>query len=121
MSTGKISETDPRIQSALDELRGIIAQQYPTAIFEVSRGEDPEGIYLDAIVDVEDTDEVFDLVVDRLLEMQIDEELPIYVIPIRPVERVLAEMGRYHTGPLMSEADSGEAADVGEAVPPRQA
>lgn len=120
MSTEKFSETDPRIRSALDELREIIEQRYPTAVFEVSRGEDPEGIYLDAIVDVEDTDEVFDLVVDRLLEMQIDEGLPVYVIPIRPVERVLAEIKRYQSGSPMSEADRGEAADVGEAVPPRQ-
>ena len=34
------------------------------------------------IVDVEDTEEVFDTVVERLLELPTDEELPIYVISL---------------------------------------
>jgi len=43
-------------------------------------------------VDVSDTEEVFDVVVERLLEMQIDDALPIYVVPVRPVHRVIREM-----------------------------
>ncbi len=92
MSSEQISETDPRIESALGELCGMIQQRWPAATFEVSRGDDPEGIYLDATVDIEDTDEVMDVVVPRLLEMQVDEELPVYVIPLRPIERVVEEM-----------------------------
>lgn len=94
MSPDRISASDARIQSALAELQGMIVRSYPQATFEVSQGEDPEGIYLTPTVDVEDTEEVFDVVVDRLLEMQIDQQLPVYVIPVRPVERVIEEMQR---------------------------
>ncbi len=74
------------------ELQGLISKSYPTAAFAVSHGEDPEGEYLTSTVDVEDTEEVFDVVVDRLLEYQIEEELPVYVVVVRPIERVLREM-----------------------------
>ena len=42
-----------------------------------------------ATVDVPDKGEGFDLVVDRMMELQIEEELPLFVIPVRPRERVL--------------------------------
>lgn len=94
MSPNRLNASDARIQSALTELQALISHSYPEATFEVSQGDDPEGIYLTPTVDVEDTEEVFDVVVDRLLEMQIDELLPVYVIPVRPVERVVEEMQR---------------------------
>ncbi len=84
--------SDIRIQEAVAELEGLIRRQYPEAAFSVGWGHDPEGVYLTPTVDVEDTEEVFDVVVDRLLEFQIDENLPIYVIPVRPIERVVAEL-----------------------------
>ena len=71
MSNERIGEYDPRIRQALVELRAMVREQWPEASFEVSRGEDPEGIYLDATVDTEDTDEVMDVVIDRLLELQV--------------------------------------------------
>ncbi len=81
---------DPRMQQALDELRGVIAKQYPEATFAVSRGEDdPDSVHLTTIVDVDDTDAVLDVVVDRLLQFQVEEQLPVHVIPIRPIERIL--------------------------------
>ena len=89
MSADGSTQLDPRIQNALDELRGMILQHYPGATFQVSRAEDdPEIIHLTATADVEDTDEVVDVVVDRMLELHIDEGLPVYVIPVRPAERV---------------------------------
>ena len=72
---------DPRTRGAVEQLQALISHRYPEAMFETYWGEDPEGIYLDAIVDVEDTDEVMDLIIDRLLEIQIDEGIPVYVIP----------------------------------------
>ncbi len=84
-----IDSEDPRIQSALEELKGMIAQRYPEAIFEVSVGSDPAGVYLDVIVDVEDTIEVTDVIIDRLVDIQVEERLPIYVIAMRPLHRVL--------------------------------
>src|SRR5579862_5027247 len=92
MSTERIDEGNPQVASALDELRGMISRRYPEARFTTYRGEDPDGIYLDATVDVPDTDEVMDLIIERLLEFQVDQELPVYVIALRPVERILAEV-----------------------------
>lgn len=78
---------DPRIHRALHELEETIRSRFPNATFVVSRGEDPEGIYLDAIVDLDDPDVVMDLVVERVLELQIEEALPIHVVPLRTQER----------------------------------
>lgn len=77
---------------ALTELRQILREHYPDAKFQVRRGiDDPESIHLVTTVDVEDTDTVLDVVIDRLMELQVEEGLPIiHVIPIRPIERVMA-------------------------------
>ena len=82
---------DPRIQAAVAELKALIQRHYPGAAFEETHGEDPEGIYVIATVDVDDTDEVVDVYIERLLDLQIDAGLPIYVIPIRPLERISAQ------------------------------
>src|SRR5919109_4042243 len=93
MTAQRSASTNPRLQSALDELRGIIQQRFPEATFEISRGvDDPRAVHLTATVDVEDTDDVVDLVIDRMMELQIDEGLPIFVIPVRPMERALEEL-----------------------------
>jgi hypothetical protein len=83
-------DLDPTMYGALDELAASIMQDYPEASFRVSRGEDDAAIVqLVAVVDVEGTDPVLDLVMDRLLDLQ-DEGLPIFVVTERPPERVLA-------------------------------
>ena len=110
MMTGRIDPEDRRIQRALVELKGMITRRYPQATFDVGLGEDPEGVYLTAIVDVEDTTEVFGVVVDRLVDMQVEEELPIYVVTERPLERVLER--------LRSEKDRRPARS-GQALPNR--
>lgn len=81
---------DPRIQGALAELRAMIHRHYPAATFTVSHGDDPEGIYLNVVVDVDDVDEVADVVTHRLVDMQVEEGLPVYVIPEWPPERIAA-------------------------------
>jgi hypothetical protein len=91
-----MSEDHPRMQAAIKEMKDLILASYPDAKFEVAPGEDPEGIYLTATVDVEDTDEVFDLIVDRLLDVQVEERIPLYVLPVRPIERVIAELHAPH-------------------------
>jgi hypothetical protein len=58
----------------------------------VSEGEDPDGIYLYAMVDLEDIDPVVDVFNDRLVDMQVEEGLPVYVIPTQPIERSLAAL-----------------------------
>ena len=76
--------TDPRVLAAIEEFKRLILNRYPEATFEVLYGDDPNGVYLMATVDRDDTLEVLDGIMDRMLEVQIDEELPVYVIPIRP-------------------------------------
>ena len=87
-----VSHVDERIAAALAEFQELIRVRYPDAIFEVSERDDPPGVYLKVIVDLEDTDAIIDLVIDRMLELQIEHELPVWVLPLRPVERVLASL-----------------------------
>src|SRR3954449_3022221 len=82
---------DPRLMAAAYELRDMILARYPDATFRFAYGNDPPGLYLLPTVDGEDTDEVFEVVLERLLAIQVDEELPVYVFPERPLARVLAE------------------------------
>lgn len=84
----------PPIEAAIDELERLILARFPDASFEVQQRFDPPGISLIATVDVEDTNEVFATVVDRLVDIQVNEGLPVYVVPLQPIERVIAEMNR---------------------------
>ncbi len=99
MSEQQITMTDSNVQAAVAELQQHIQHHYPHATFEVGRGDDPEGVYLRATVDVEDTDAVVDVVIDRLIELQVEAELPIYVVPLRPLERVLHTMQHQRAHP----------------------
>src|SRR3954470_195660 len=83
---------DPRIDAAVVELQQMILDHYPDATFTVEPGEDPPGTYITATVDVDDLDEVFDVVVKRLLDMQVEERLSVYVLIVNPIERVIAEL-----------------------------
>lgn len=84
---------DLGIRQAIEEIRGIIEQRYPGAEFEITRGHDePENIHLMTTVDLDDPDEVSDLVDDRLVELQVDERIPLYVIPVRTPERIRASL-----------------------------
>ena len=94
MTKEQEEDLDPRVRSALAELSGAIREGYPDATFEVLRDhEEPENIDLLTTVDVDDPDEVLDLVIDRLVELQVEERIPVHVIPIRTPERILAELG----------------------------
>ena len=91
MRNGQVEVLDPQITAALDELADLIRAHYAGAQFEIRRGaDDPEAVHLIAMVELEDPEEVVDLVIDRLLEFQVEERLPIHVIPVRPIERVVA-------------------------------
>jgi hypothetical protein len=87
----QITPITPEIQAAIDELKEMIAERFPDTIFDVREQYEPPGISLTAIVDVDDTDEVFEVVVDRLIELQVYEHLPIYVTPTWPKERIWAD------------------------------
>ena len=81
----------PQVDAALEELRGLIAAGYPDATFEVQQGTDPRGLYLVATFDVADMVDVFPLFIDRMVDIQVDEGLPVYVQIARPMHRLLEE------------------------------
>jgi uncharacterized protein (DUF433 family) len=81
----------PRAQAALDELQAMIAAHFPEATFDTYKGHEPAGIYLEATVDVDDLDVVKDVFLDRLVDIQVDDGIPVYVSLTRPRARVLAE------------------------------
>jgi hypothetical protein len=84
---------DQRTRRALTELQDTIIERYPATTFEVSQGaDDPSSIHLIAIVDAYDPDEVGELVLDRVIDLQVDDGIPIHVIPIRTPERVAADL-----------------------------
>lgn len=82
----------PRMEEAVNELKRLITACFPQASFVVEEGCDPKGTYLVTTVDIADTDEVIDVIGDRLVELQVNEGLPVYVIPLRPIERVIAQL-----------------------------
>jgi hypothetical protein len=92
MKTENPIRLTPRMKEAIDELKGLITARFPQAAFVVEEGVDPEGVYLITTVDIADTDEVINVIGDRLVELQVDEGLPVYVTPLRPIERVVAEL-----------------------------
>ncbi len=92
MTAARQPLSQPRIDQAVSLLQAMILERYPTATFEVLPGDDPKGTYVWATVDVDDPDQVLDVVLDRLLDLQVEERLPVHVIPIRTPERVQADV-----------------------------
>jgi|SRR3954465_15283486 len=91
MNHEQLQVADARMTQALNELADLVRQTYPAATFQVSPADDdPSIVHLVTRVDVDDPEEVARLVMDRMLEMQIDEGLPIYLIPLRTPERTAA-------------------------------
>ncbi len=82
------------MEAAIEEMTHLVSQRFPEATFALGHGEDPEGTHLIATVDIDDMGEVVELYLDRLVDMQLDEALPLYVIPVRPVERSPAILAR---------------------------
>ncbi|MCC6178400.1 MAG: hypothetical protein IT305_24100 [Chloroflexi bacterium] len=91
MSVERAPIHDPRLLAVATELQEAIRTRYPDAAFEIVHGDDPPGLHLIPIVDVDDTEDVAAVVAEHLLTLQVDEGLPIYVFPRRPLARVLAE------------------------------
>ncbi len=87
----------PRMEDALRELQTLITGRFPEATFVVEEGVDPEGVYLVITVDIPDTDEVVATIGDRLLDLQVTEGLPVYVTPLRPIERVIAQLREHES------------------------
>jgi hypothetical protein len=98
MSSAHAEALEDRIARAVVELQGLVTEHHPGATFAVEPGEDPDGVYIWTTVDTDDPDTVLDCVVDRLLELQIDEGLPVHVIPIRTSGRIQANLNTAGAG-----------------------
>ena len=97
MRTERSVQLSPRMEDAIRELQTLITGRFPEATFVVEEGFDPEGVYLVTTVDIPDTDEVVAAVGDRLVDLQVDEGLPVYVTPLRPIERVVTQLREQNT------------------------
>ncbi len=77
-----------RMERAIAELQGLITRRFPDATFEVEQSpEDRRITHLVATVDVDDRYDVMDLVIDRMMDIQINEKLPLFVVVLRTPER----------------------------------
>ena len=87
----------PRMEEVIDEMKERILSRFPSTTFEMYQGEDPVGIYLVAIVDTDDLEEVNQLFSSRIVDIQVDEGIALFVITERTPERnaaVVAEQER---------------------------
>ena len=97
MRTEREPKVSQRMHRALTELQDLVREHYPDASFRVVRSaDDARAIHLLTTVDVPDTTEVVDVVLERVLAFQIDQGLPIHVIPLRPRARVLEMLRADH-------------------------
>lgn len=81
-------EIEARFKRALGELEDTIRRQYPDAAFDSFRAYDRDGTpeaYLVATTNCADFDDVIDLVLDRTMDMLIDEGLSVHVLPRQSV------------------------------------
>jgi len=99
MSPDRIELTDPRVSTAVEELKRLITARYPDATFDVYEGEDPQGVYLRATVNIEDSSDALTPALDKLYELEVEQELPIYVVTSQPLERVAAQLKARATEP----------------------
>lgn len=89
-----MEHSELRLATALHELREMIRSQYPSATFSTRNGDDSGGVFLVAEVDVENLTDVVYVVIDRLVEMQVEEGLAIELVPTRPIHREIANLRR---------------------------
>ncbi len=92
MGTESTQVAGARMMRAIAELQTMLLAVHPDALFETSHGEDPEGVNLTVTVDTEDITQVLDIVLDRMVEMQVEEGLAIYVVPVRPPDKELRQL-----------------------------
>ena len=76
------SQEHPRLQEVLAEIQARITAVYPEARFQVRRGEEPVGLYLDVHTPADDGFCVLDLVSDWLVDLSVEEGLDVHVVPL---------------------------------------
>lgn len=82
------------MQAGIVEIQRLIRAKYPGATFEIQESPEPQGVYMRAIVDVDEPFLVMDSFIDRLAEIQLDDEPPLHVVVVRTPERMKAAFQR---------------------------
>jgi hypothetical protein len=83
-------EQQPDVQQVLNELPALISARFPDAEFATTLGVEPLAVYLNVTLDIDDLHDVSEVVSDRLLETQVDEDLSINVRVEWPAARLIA-------------------------------
>lgn len=87
-----------RLSHALGTLQEHIMRRYPDARFAVTDGEDPDGVHLNVLLDVDEPHELFDdAFCDLLLDLYGEDGLPLYVFANWPIERARKEIAKQLT------------------------
>lgn len=82
---------DKRALVFVDELKKTILERHPEATFELGPGgENPTAIFLDAYVDLDDPFEILDEIGERVVDIQVDEGIPLFVMPRQSPDRARA-------------------------------
>ncbi len=89
MNSAYLRTLEPGRQQAVTELTDLIRGKYPGAAFQIEPGiDEPQSTYMTVVVNLDDPDEVMDLIIDHLIELQVEQGIPVSVIPTRTPERV---------------------------------
>src|SRR4051812_48659351 len=81
------------MRAAVGDLKSLILSRYPGAEIQVGRSPDEaDAIVLWTAIDIDDLDEVIDFTIDRVMQYQIDDGLPLWVVPIHSTEYALAQL-----------------------------
>ncbi len=81
-----LSLNDPGYRETIEEIQGIILDHFPGTTFDVYLGEEPLGVYVEALVEVDDIDDVMDIYIDRLVDLKVERGLRLYVLPVSTSE-----------------------------------
>src|SRR5947209_362333 len=87
-------EDEAGMERAIAQLKAAISEKHPTAEYNVYEGYEPVGMYLDVCVDMDPDDsfQIRDVVADLLYDIQIEQELPIYLTVSVPPARLAAQL-----------------------------
>ena len=87
MRTSEI-DLSKEMQEAIDEVTALISAAYPTTTYVIEPGVDPGSVFVQAYVDAIEPDDVMDLYIGRLVTIQVEEGIPLYVFARRTPERL---------------------------------
>jgi hypothetical protein len=87
MGVSKRRHLDKPMLAAINEIEALILKSYPETAFLLDLETDSQAVYVIATVNVDDPEEIIDCYIDRILELQIEDGLPLHFVPIRTPER----------------------------------